>query len=451
MKYLSKFNEAFLPSDKEKAIDTIINYIEKKASIDLNPYDELWHIQKKNLFLVGQLWISLKSSKALRFNWIENDLRSEIHSIDMWVDFEFDSNPDFTLNLEGNSVTSVLPGILKFFESPEIFIKNNENIETAEFEEPEGFDPKEELEKAEKRLKRLKNPKSIAQQQELIEKLRGSIAYSERSEVESEKINMLDDDLKIDVFKAIELNTIQVARGRSNSLIVTGQSGLGKTRVVMDTIESLGMVKDVHYYHAKGTATTAGLYEILFKNRKILIIFDDCDDVLKEADSVSLLSASLDTYETREVSRLVRGYFDSTTMSDKEIQEEYEKTGKLPNRFEFTGEVIFISNLPEEKFDKKLLSRCLHVDVHLSKKEVVDRMKEIMKKLTPDVEMEKKLEALDYLVFLISNYPTKFDLNIRTLIHSINLRAGNEEKMKIGDKEEFVWKLLVKKYLIKTK
>jgi len=42
-------------------------------------------------------------------------------------------------------------------------------------------------------------------------------------------------------------------------------------------------------------------------------------------------------------------------------------------------------------------------------------------------------------------------LNIRTLIHSINLRAHNEELIKVGDQEVPVWKLLIKKYLVKSR
>jgi hypothetical protein len=55
------------------------------------------------------------------------------------------------------------------------------------------------------------------------------------------------------------------------------------------------------------------------------------------------------------------------------------------------------------------------------------------------------------LIYITDNYPTKFDLNIRTLIHSINLRLGNEETMTISGVKEPVWKLLIKKYLVKTK
>ncbi len=451
MKHINKFeifNEAFLQEDKKKAIDTIVSYITKNSNVDLYEYEEIWHIQKKDLFLSGQLFVSLRSSKAIRFNWIEDDIRSEIHSIDIWTSFKFDESPEYTLELGQNSITKVLPQILNFVKDPAVLVKEELDIESDEV----GYDPREELKAAVKRLGRLKSAKSIDSQKRKIEQLKAAIAYDEKAETDSEKVNQLDDDLKIDIFKSIELYTIQVARGKSNSLVISGMPGVGKTQVVRDTLSSLGMQKDVHYYFATGTATTAGLYELLFKNRHKLTVFDDCDAVFKEAESINILKGALDTYKVREISSLTKGNkFDSAGMDEKEIQETYESSGKLPNKFEFTGQIIFISNLPESKFDEALLSRALHVDVHLSKKDLLDRMGEIMRKLSPDVTMDKKQEALEYLTYITNNYPTKFDMNIRTLIHSINLRANNEETIKIGDREEAIWKLLVKKYLVRSR
>lgn len=67
--------------------------------------------------------------------------------------------------------------------------------------------------------------------------------------------------------------------------------------------------------------------------------------------------------------------------------------------------------------------------------------------------MDKKEEAFDFLVFVTNNYPTKFDLNIRTLIHAINLRS-NCRKSTIRIYwwcHKTVWKWLIKQYLVKTK
>jgi len=451
MKYVKSFGtfivESFLPGNKKKYIDIILDYIKRKSSIDLYEYDETWYIQKRNLFLQGQLFISLKTEKAIRFNWLNSDMRSEIHSIDIWEKFEFDENPDFTLEIGQSSIVQSLPEILNFIKSPSSQV--NEDFTDDGFEPEES--PEEELEKANKRLNRLRNPKSIEDQKRKIERLKSTIAQKEISETNSEKSSELN-TLDIDVFKAIELNTLQVAKGSSNALIITGMSGVGKSFVVKSTINSAGLEKDVDYYIIKGTTTTAGLYEVLFIHRKKLIIFDDCDSVFEEKDSVMVLDAALDTEEVREVSRMTKNTtFNSIGMSDSEMKDKYEETGKLPNRFEFTGKIIFISNMSEDKFSPALISRSLHVEVNLNRKELYDRMSEIMKSICPDVELKKKEEALKYLKYITDNYPTKFDMNIRTLIHSINLRANNNGVISFGKENEMVWRLLIKKYLVKVK
>jgi len=431
-------SEAFLQKDKEDAIRRITGYIKSRTSVEFHPYDEVWAVQKKSLFLRGQLFVSLRNSKAIRINWMEGVLSSEVHSIDLWEDFGFDSKPDFTLNVSNMPLVQFLPAVADFVTRPQSMIS-----ESAE-------DLRGRMADTQSRLARARSEKARQSHKTAIEKLAAQIASQEKAEIESQKVTQLD--IKMDVFKSIELYTIQVARGKSNSLIVSGDAGVGKTRTVRDTLESLGMAKDVHYYLATGTATTAGLYETLFLHRHKLVVFDDCDAVFKDPDSVNILKGALDTYKVREISKLAKGNtFDSTGMSDEEMQGEFETSKKLPNKFEFDGQIIFISNLHEDKFDRALLSRALHVDVHLNKQELFDRMKEIMRKICPDVDMPVKEEALEYLMHITSNYPTKFDMNIRTLIHSINLRAHNEDTITIGDKEEPIWKLLIKKYLVKTK
>lgn len=440
MKHVNSFNffinEAFLTKDKEEAIKKIISFIKTRTGLDFYPYNEIWFIQKKGVFLKGQLFLSLKNSQALRINWLDGVISTEIHSIDVWDEFKFDENPNFTLNLNQMSVVKVLPQIAEFIKKPELMLENS--------------DIEKQISDTEKKLKRARTEKTKQMHLQTIERLKAEIAQQESSDTESQKVKQKD--LDFDIFRSIELYTIQVARGKSNSLIISGDAGVGKTRTVKDTIESLGMVKDNHYYFATGTATTAGLYDILFRHRHKLIVFDDCDAVFKDADSLNILKGALDTYKIREISKLTKGNtFDSSDMTDSDMQVEFESTGKLPNKFEFDGQIIFISNLPEEKFDKALLSRSLHVDVHLNKQELFNRMKDIMKKICPDVDAVQKEEALEYLMFVTSNYPTKFDMNIRTLIHSINLRANNEDTITIGGKEEPIWKLLIKRYLVKSK
>ncbi len=439
-----KFLESFLSKDKEKSIEIIISYLIKKIGIDLNPYKEIFHIQKENIFLLGQLFLSTQSRKAIRLNWIKDDLRNNVHSIDIWNDFGFEKNPLYTLNINGMSITKCLPQIVTFFKNPESLIQDKKLSEASSV----YSDRVSELEGKLKRARSADKKELLSTQ---LERAKAELAKIEKRELDSDQITQ--EDLDFDVFRAIDLYAVQVARGKSNSLIVSGDSGIGKSQTIKDTLKSLGMISDVHFYFSTGTITTAGLYEVLFKNRSKLIVFDDCDAVFKDPDSINILKGALDTYPVREISKLTKGNtFDSSGMSDLEIEEQYNNNPqKLPNKFEFRGQVIFISNLPGDKFDDALISRSLHVDVHLNKSQVIERMRSIMQKINPDMDMGIKEEALEYLIYITNNFPVKFDLNIRTLIHSINLRAGNDEVISIGGKSEPVWKLLIKRYLVKTK
>jgi hypothetical protein len=335
------------------------------------------------------------------------------------------------------------------------------------------------------------------------------------------------DDMDMDVFELITYNAKQVATKRSNSLIVTGQPGVGKTMTVIQAISFLNPHKiteeevtinslteeeneaeepiepiepteikvdtptppvgskfaplknapktgklqqqniiikkptaesrnntDCGYYIAQGTCTTAALYELLFVHRRRLLVFDDFDSVLRDDDCVNLLKAALDTYPIREVSKWSRGNtFDSFGMSDAAMQERYDTDGKLPNQFKFTGRIIFVSNIHEDKFDKALISRSLHVEVRLSKAQLMKRLYELMPDLRPGVPIEFKVEALDYLDHLTSNFECKFQLDVRSLIHAIDFRAEypTEEKELMNGKKVKIWQQLLKKRLVKTR
>lgn len=454
-----KTYEAFSSKDKEAAIVHVLSYIKSNTDIDFYPYGELFNVEKGTSSYSGELYLSIMSEKAIRFNWMNTDARSDIHSIDLWINFNFDSNPDYTLELNGNSIMQVIKQIFSFYVSPE------DSIHKAEYEQElelqEGMINEEILRKAlddeKKRLSKMSNAEAIEKQKKLIDTIEAHLAdpeftttYTiEDAEIEAKK------DPRMDVFKTIELNTIQVARQRSNSLIITGQAGIGKTNTVTETLSSIGLKNGTAYFKATGDISTAGLYEILFKYRKRLILFDDCDAVFKDPDSVNMLKGALDTYEKRTVTNLKRGssYYDGEGMTDMQLDEMYEKDGKLPKSFIFQGQIIFVSNLSETQFDDAIISRSLHVDVTLTREEVIKRIRQIMVRISPEVEPVKREEAFAYLLEITANYPTKFDLNIRTLIHTINLRSSpeNEEIITVGDVSMPAWRWLVKQYLIKDK
>jgi hypothetical protein len=78
------------------------------------------------------------------------------------------------------------------------------------------------------------------------------------------------------------------------------------------------------------------------------------------------------------------------------------KDFKLPSTFEFTSNVVFISNMPGKKIDSNpdlsaIKSRSLYVDINLSKEGTFNRIKSILPFVEPDVDMDIKEEILESL------------------------------------------------------
>lgn len=401
----------------QKYLDIIINYLKEHSDEDLFEYNENFLVHKQGeTELYGKLYLT-ENGKAIRFNF-DN---TRLHSIDIWEDFEFVysdieeticNQPYLTMMINTTIVDGILDDIVDFFEN----------------EEPEIYEAKQE------------EPEFIIKK-----------AVTENVELKTITIHKEVINQNMDVFEVIKLYSMQVASKRSNALTVSGDGGLGKTQEVIDALETL----KTPYVVVKGNVSPAGLFEYLFINQDKLIVFDDCNSVWKESESVSILLAALDTYPIRKISRVIKTHFDSTDMTDEEIITKFKETGKLPKQFNFKGQTIFITNVDEEEIRNAtpeggaLVTRCLHVDVKLNRQEVLNRMKVIMEKLYPQIPMKIKEETLEFLDYIVNNFPSKSPLNIRSLIHALNIRLSNNFNKKIDGEEVPVWQMLIKTFLIK--
>jgi len=186
-----------------------------------------------------------------------------------------------------------------------------------------------------------------------------------------------------------------LANGAQASVVVTGPGGLGKSFTVSQTLTALGF-KDVSvlddiavgtvlktaktFRVIKGYSTPKGLYRVLFENKDGVIVFDDCDSVLKDPTSLNLLKGALDSYSRRIISWLA------------DIQDE-----DLPTTFEFKGRVVFISNLGSDKIDQAIISRSMAVDLTMTKEQKVERMQYLLDQpgFMPEVSKTFKQDALD--------------------------------------------------------
>lgn len=217
-------------------------------------------------------------------------------------------------------------------------------------------------------------------------------------------------------FAFLEHFVRMVARRKSNSLVITGPGGLGKTHTVVETLKACGKVEDTigsedgDYLMVKGFSTAKALFRTLWENNSKLIIYDDCDAVLTDPVAVNILKGALDSSDKRVIS----------------WNAEFRDTEEMPNRFEFTGRVIFISNRSMDRIPQALISRSMRVSLDMTTDEKVERLEAIIHNdnFMPHLERSVKQDAMDFIKSIASKCT---DLNIRTAQQLAQLRDDTED------------------------
>jgi hypothetical protein len=236
-----------------------------------------------------------------------------------------------------------------------------------------------------------------------------------------EKSNRFDINTR---FGFVEKLVSMVADSVQPSAVITGEGGLGKTYTVTKTLASKGY-KDISdlgefqvgtvvrrskvFTQVKGYSTAKGLYRTLFENNGGVIVFDDCDAVLKDPIALNLLKGALDSYGKRIISW-------NADMRDDD----------LPRSFEFTGRVIFISNMDQDKIDQAIRSRSMMIDLSMTLDQKIDRMEYIAKsdEFLPEYDSAIKTDALSLIREIKDDCK---EISLRTLIAVCKIRASNKE------------------------
>ena len=236
-----------------------------------------------------------------------------------------------------------------------------------------------------------------------------------------EKSNRYDINTR---FGFVEKLVTMVATGVQPSAVITGEGGLGKTYTVTKTLESHGFkdISDLAEFQVgslvntrkcfttiKGFSTAKGLYRTLFENNKSIIVFDDCDSVLKDPIALNLLKSALDSYGKRIISW-------NADMRDDD----------LPRSFAFEGRVIFISNLDEGKIDQAIRSRSMMIDLSMTTDQKIERMETIAAAPEFLPEYDAKIKA-DALALIREIKDEVKEISLRTLISVSKIRASNKD------------------------
>jgi hypothetical protein len=225
-------------------------------------------------------------------------------------------------------------------------------------------------------------------------------------------------------FGFVEKLVTMVANNVQPSAVITGEGGLGKTYTVTKTLEANGY-KDISdladfqvgavintrkcFTMIKGFSTAKGLYRTLFENNKSVIVFDDCDAVLKDPIALNILKSALDSYGKRIISW-------NADMRDDD----------LPRSFNFEGRVIFISNMEQDRIDQAIRSRSMMIDLSMTKDQKIDRMEFIAKseEFLPEYDAKSKADALALIREIKDECK---EISLRTLISVTKVRASNKD------------------------
>jgi hypothetical protein len=235
-------------------------------------------------------------------------------------------------------------------------------------------------------------------------------------------------------FQILQDMTTAVKSGDVRAMIVTGPPGVGKSFGVEevlakdDLFDMMGQRKP-KYEIVKGAMSAIGLYSKLYKfsESKNILVFDDCDSILLDDVALNILKAALDSSKKRTIS----------WNTDSRIL----RSEGIPDKFEFKGGAIFITNLKFENVRSKKLqehlaaleSRCHYIDLRMdTDREKVLRIKQIVKDgMLNDYELADvaKDEVVD---FIEENRSTLRELSLRTVLKVADLRKsfpGNWQNM----------------------
>ena len=226
-----------------------------------------------------------------------------------------------------------------------------------------------------------------------------------------------------DRFSFVEALSAMVATGKAPSAIITGEGGIGKTFTVTKTLRDLGLVSSNDpeaentapskvFTMVKGYSTPMALYRTLYENSDRIVVFDDCDSIMKDPTAINLLKAALDSYSKRIVS-----------------WNSEQRGNDLPSSFQFHGGVIFISNHTLGTLDQAIRTRALCVDLSMTADQKLERMEQIVASgdFLADAPDDHKADAL---AAIKENLALVRNLSLRTLVQVTKVRSTDRRDWK---------------------
>lgn len=228
-------------------------------------------------------------------------------------------------------------------------------------------------------------------------------------------------------FEILDEMTEAVRTGDIRAMIVSGPPGVGKSHGVETVLQKAGLFdvlaeRKAKYEVCKGAMSAIGLYSKLYEFSKAgnVVVFDDCDDILYDSLSLNILKGALDSSERR---------FISWNTDSRVLRSE-----GIPDRFEFSGSAIFITNIKFEHVRSKTLrshldaleSRCHYIDLQMdTQREKILRIKQVVNhgEMLSRYKFEQ-CTADEVVEFVVDNKDSLRELSLRMVLKVADLRKG---------------------------
>jgi len=228
-------------------------------------------------------------------------------------------------------------------------------------------------------------------------------------------------------FEILDQMTKAVKDGQIRAMIVSGPPGVGKSfgveKVLLKSeLFNILAEKKPKFEVVKGAMSSIGLYSKLyeFSAEGNVVVFDDCDSILMEDLSLNILKGALDSGSRR---------FISWNTDSRILRSE-----GIPDRFEFKGAAIFITNIKFEHVRSKKLrdhldaleSRCHYIDLQMdTNREKILRIKQVVKQgqMLERYEFDACVED-ELIEFVETNQDKLRELSLRMVLKIADLRKG---------------------------
>ena len=204
---------------------------------------------------------------------------------------------------------------------------------------------------------------------------------------------------------------VMIAQGLQNALIIGGEAGGGKTKLVNDSLNELSGMKIVRI--SGGIKNTEELFKVLYNNNdsKTIIVFDDTDSVF-DKKNLDIMKSAMSPDSKREIT-----WYSSKINADKLVKSgdaigqflakqqgiEIKKSNKkeYSPTFEFKSKIIIITNRVKHKIDGALLSRGTYIEITFSKEDMLQDIRNNVSNIFPEYKKiltdEIKMEVLEFI------------------------------------------------------